>query len=82
MRKIIVYSAPTCVYCGMAKKFFTARGIPFEEYDVSVDLVARAEMEKKSGQLGVPVIEVGKHIFVGFDRKALERVLGEEQKIK
>lgn len=82
MEKVIIYSTPACVYCGMAKKFFTAHDIAFEEHDVSVDPLARAEMEKKSGQLGVPVIEIGEHIFVGFDRGALERMVGGERKMK
>lgn len=59
----------------MAKKLFEKHGVIFEEKDVFKDLKARAEMEKKSGQLGVPVIEIGKNIFVGFNRVALENAL-------
>lgn len=75
-----IYTTPSCVYCGMAKKLFAARNVPFTERDVLHDLSARAEMEKKSGQLGVPVIEIGNLVFVGFDRVALERALGIERK--
>ena len=66
----------------MAKKLFSARGVSFEEYDVYEDPDAYAEMEKKSGQRGVPVIEIDSHIFVGFDRRAIERALGVERKGK
>lgn len=76
MKKVVLYATPSCVYCGMARKLFEKYGIAFEERDVLTDAKARKEMEKKSGQLGVPVIEVGDHIFVGFNRVALEEALG------
>lgn len=73
--KIILYSAPHCAYCTMAKKFFNDRGIAYEERDVSKDPVAFAAMERVSHQRGVPVIEIGNEVFVGFDRRAIERAL-------
>lgn len=72
----MLYATPSCVYCGMAKKLFEKHGIAFEERDVLKDAKARKEMEQKSGQLGVPVIEVENHIFVGFNRVALEEAIG------
>jgi len=73
--KVTVYTAPGCVYCNMAKKFFMDHDILFKEVDVSEDVSARENIEEETHQSGVPVIEVGDHVFVGFDRKALEEVL-------
>ena len=70
-----IYSTPTCVYCKMTKKFLTGHNVPYEDLDVSQDEAALAEMVKKSHQLGVPVIEVGNQVFVGFDQEALTEVL-------
>lgn len=73
--KVIIYTTPTCIYCGVAKKFFKMKGIEWEEKDVSLDEKAREEMVAKSHQMGVPVIEIDGEIFVGFDRKVIENYL-------
>ena len=74
-KKVIIYSTPTCVYCKMAKDFFAQNGIVYEEHNVAADQVAREEMFHKSQQMGVPVIDVGGDIIVGFDKKTLEDLL-------
>lgn len=76
MAKAIIYSTPTCVYCKMAKAFFKEKGVEFEEKDVATDMVARKEMVDKSGQLGVPVIDIGGKVVVGFDQQHLSELLG------
>ena len=76
MKKIIIYSTPTCVYCKMAKEFFAKNNAAYEEHDVASDMKAREEMVNKSHQLGVPVIDIDNTIIVGFDQKALEGLLG------
>ena len=70
-----MYSTPTCVYCKIAREFFKKHSIAFREVDVQRDLDAREEMFSKSHQMGVPVIEIGDEVFVGFDRGALSRAL-------
>lgn len=76
MAKVIIYSTPTCVYCKMAKALFKEKGVEFEEKDVATDLAARKEMVEKSGQLGVPVIDVDGKVVVGFDKQYLMELLG------
>jgi glutaredoxin-like YruB-family protein len=76
MAKVIVYSTPTCVYCKMAKELFSKNNVAYEEFNVASDMKAREEMVKKSGQLGVPVIDIDGKIMVGFDQKTLEGALG------
>ena len=60
----------------MTKEFFRQNSISYEEKDVSVDDKARDEMVEKSGQLGVPVIDIDGKIIVGFDKEMLSEILG------
>lgn len=76
MKQVTIYSTPTCVYCRMAKEFFHKNNISYSEYNVAEDDAARQEMVQKSHQLGVPVIDIGGEIHVGFNRPELERALG------
>ncbi len=75
-KKVVVYSTPTCPYCHMAKDFLKENKIAFRDVDVSEDSAAAQEMIDKSGQMGVPVIDVDGKIIVGFDREALKQELG------
>ena len=60
----------------MAKEFLKENNIPFEEYDVAADLERRKEMMQKTGQMGVPVIDVDGSVFVGFDKELLAKKIG------
>lgn len=75
MKKVEIYSTPVCKYCHLAKDFFKNNNIAYTEYDVASDAAKRAEMVEKSGQLGVPVIDVGGDIVVGFDESTLKQLL-------
>lgn len=76
MKKVEIYSTPVCKYCGAAKDFFKKNNIAYTEYDVAADQAKKEEMIEKSGQLGVPVIDVGGDIVVGYDEKVLKELLG------
>lgn len=75
MPKITVYSTPTCPYCIMVKQYLKDKKIEFTNYDVSEDEEKAMEMVKKSGQQGVPVIEINGKIIVGFNRTAIDAEL-------
>lgn len=75
MQKVKIYTTPTCVYCKMAKQWFKEKNISYEEKDVSADAEAREEMINKSQQMGVPVIEVGDNLVIGFDKEKLSELL-------
>jgi len=75
MAKVIVYSTPACVYCKMAKEFLSSNNISFTDYDVSTDEKARDDMIQKTGQLGVPVIDIDGSIMVGFDKAKIKELL-------
>lgn len=74
--KVKIYTTPTCPYCQMAGTFFKNHKIEYEEVNVLDSLEAREEMFSKSHQQGVPVIEIGDEIVVGFDRVAIAKILG------
>ncbi len=75
-KKVIVYSTSTCPYCKMAKDFLDDHGVKYETFDVGLDVDRRKEMIDKTGQMGVPVIDVDGKIIVGFDREAIKSELG------
>lgn len=72
MKNITIYSTPTCHYCQMAKAYLKEHGINYTEYNVASDLEKRKEMIDKSGQMGVPVIDIDGKIIVGFDEAEFE----------
>ncbi|MFA6407311.1 MAG: glutaredoxin family protein [Candidatus Paceibacterota bacterium] len=75
MKHITIYSTPSCVYCKMAKAYFDQKGVTYTEKDVFADEKAREEMIQKSGQLGVPVIDIGGQIVIGFDKSIINNLL-------
>ncbi len=76
MPNIIIYSTPTCGYCQQAKQYLKSKNVAYTEVDVSVDRAKQEEMIKKSGQFGVPVIDVGGKIIVGYDKRKLDEYAG------
>ena len=75
-KSVKVYSTPTCPYCIRVKQFLNEKNVSFEDYDVSKDQAKAQEMIKKSGQMGVPVIDIGGEIVVGFDKESIQKHLG------
>jgi glutaredoxin-like YruB-family protein len=74
--RVIVFSTPSCTYCNAAKRYFRDKGVKFRDVDVSRDAAAARDMVRRSGQMGVPVIDIGGKIVVGFDRPKIDRFLG------
>ena len=75
-KNVSIYSTPTCHFCHLAMDFFNEHGIAYTEYDVAADIKKRKEMVDKSGQMGVPVIDVDGKIMVGFNEDSLAKALG------
>ena len=76
MKKVAIYSTPTCTFCNLAKEFFKDHNISYTEYNVKDDLVKRKEMIDRSQQMGVPVIDIDGKLMVGFDEVELSKALG------
>lgn len=76
MSHVKVYSTPTCPYCLRAKSYLEAKGIAFENVDVSSDQNGLQEMISISGQMGVPVVVIDGDPIVGFDQARIDEKLG------
>ena len=76
MKPVTIYTTPVCGYCKMAKEFFKDHNVAYKEVDVIQDAVARESMIEKSGQMGVPVIDIGGEIVIGFDLSRIKELLG------
>lgn len=74
--RVIMFSTPTCTYCRKAKQYFRQKQVPFRDVDVSKDQAAARDMVRRSGQQGVPQIQIGSKVVVGFDRPKIDRLLG------
>ncbi len=74
-QKVLIYTTPTCPWCKRAKQFFQQNGVTYQELDVAADIPARQDMVKKSGQLGVPVIDIDGDIIIGYDEPRLREKL-------
>lgn len=72
---VVIYTTPTCPFCKMAKDFLRQNNVSYTEINVAEDQNAAMEMIKKSGQMGVPVLDIDGEIIVGFDREAIKRAL-------
>jgi glutaredoxin-like YruB-family protein len=72
---ITLYSTPSCTYCRKAKDYFRENHVPFTEFDVSRDQRRADEMVRKSGQMGVPVIDINGRVIVGFNQPEIEKAL-------
>jgi glutaredoxin-like YruB-family protein len=73
--KPTVYSTPTCPFCKQLKAYLEEKDIEFIDIDVSADQEKAQEMIQKSGQMGVPVLEIGGEVIVGFDKKKVDELL-------
>jgi glutaredoxin 3 len=77
MANVQIYTTETCGYCHLAKEWFTKNGVEYTEVNVGMgaDPVKRTEMVQKSGQMGVPVIDIDGQIVIGFNKPKLAQIL-------
>ena len=73
--RVIVFSTPTCSYCNMAKQYFRRNKIRFNDVDVSRDEAAARDLVRRTGQMGVPVIDINGKLIIGFDKPQISRLL-------
>ena len=75
--EVIIYGTETCPYCTMVKQFLDEKKVKYEYIDVSKDQAKSAEMQEKSGQMGVPVVDIDGAVIVGFDKEKIVSALEE-----
>lgn len=75
-KSVTVYSTPTCVYCNNLKAYLRKNNYPYRDVDVSKDTRAAEEMQRRTGQQGVPQTDINGQMIVGFDKKRIDELLG------
>lgn len=75
MKRINVYSTPSCPRCKKLKDYLNSKNIKFNDIDVSADADKIREMIDKSGQMGTPVIDIDGEIIAGFDKEKIDNIL-------
>ena len=76
MKNVIIYSTSTCPWCIRAKQFLKDNNVAYTDFDVSSNSEKAEEMTQKSGQMGVPVLDIEGMIIVGFDKEKIKQSLG------
>ncbi len=74
--RVIVFTTPTCTYCRAVKRYLREHKIKFKDVDISRDERAARDVMRRTGQMGVPVLDIGGKIVIGFDRAKIDRLLG------
>ena len=78
---VTVYSTTWCAFCKAAKHYFDGKSIAYSELDVEKDAAAGQKIAEETGQMGVPVIRIGKELIIGFDRPKIDAALAKEHLI-
>lgn len=74
--RVLVFTTPTCPWCVRVKKYLRQRNVKFREIDVARDATAARDLVRRTGQMGVPVVEIDGRPIVGFDKPQIDRLLG------
>lgn len=75
VKRVTVYSTPTCTWCNTLKAWLRRNAIPFTDVDVSRDEHAAEELVRRTGQQGVPQTDINGQIVVGFNEQRLKELL-------
>jgi len=73
--KVIVYGAEWCAFCHQAMQYLDKLGVKYEYKNVDLDQNDAKAAVEKSGQTGIPVLDVDGTIIVGFDRPHLDEAI-------
>lgn len=74
--RVIIFTTPSCSYCGTAKAYLRQKKVRFKEVDISKDERAARDVVKRTHQQGVPVLDIGGKVVIGFDRPKINQLLG------
>ncbi|MBN1411954.1 MAG: glutathione S-transferase N-terminal domain-containing protein [Spirochaetales bacterium] len=72
---VYIYSTTTCPYCDKVKQYLKEKGVPFTDYNVGENREKAEEMVRKSGQMGVPVVDINGKIIIGFNKPEIDKAL-------
>ncbi len=78
---VTIYSAKWCAFCHAAKEYMDKLGVKYDDKDIDSDRAFAEEAVSKSGQMGIPVIDINNNIIIGFDRPKIDQALRENKLI-
>ena len=73
--QIKIYTTLTCPWCNKLKEWLKENKYEFEELIITDESEYRDALLEKTGQIGIPVIEVGEKIIVGFNLEELKKAI-------
>lgn len=73
--KVLLFRTVSCPWCHKAEEFLNEHKVKFKSIYVDKDPKAAKEMIKKSGQMGVPVVEIDSQIIAGYDPESYKKLL-------
>ncbi len=79
---VTIYSADWCAFCHAAKEYLDKLGVKYADKNVEENQSFAQEAVEKSSQMGIPVLDIGGTIVVGFDRPKIDAALRDKQLIK
>lgn len=74
--RVLVFTTQTCPWCTRVKSYLVQQRVPFREIDVSRDASAARDLVRRTGQMGVPVVEIDGSSVIGFDKSRIDQMLG------
>lgn len=74
--RVLVFTTPTCSWCTRVKSYLRSRSVPFREVDITREPGAARDLVRRTGQTGVPVVEIDGKPIVGFDKPKIDKALG------
>jgi len=73
--KAVLYSKTNCPACVKAKNLLKEHNVEYEEHNIEENEEKASEMIKKSGQRGVPVVDLAGNVIVGFSPIRMKKFL-------
>jgi glutaredoxin-like YruB-family protein len=75
MKKVKIYSQPTCPDCNNVKAYLDRKGVPYEDINVKKDKRGMEEMVRTYGIRVTPVVVIGDRVMVGFNAPKIDKML-------
>ncbi len=73
---VVLYVGDSCPWCTRARNYLRKHGVPFREVNVSRDESEMMSLVSRSGQRGVPQLNIDGHWIIGFDKPRINQLIG------
>jgi glutaredoxin 3 len=73
--KVIIYGAEWCAFCHEAMRYLDSKGVKYTYKNIDMNPEDGRTVIEKSGQTGIPVLDIDGAIIIGFDRPSIDEAL-------